>query len=142
MFSVRNLQNQPDSKIGRLFPRSPSTVPSVDLKCSKCIQSGVKQLPGIRDPDVGQPRPVPLVIDLKQAIATVVGNPDYSRLELAFSAGYRDGSIFKVVGPDVANDLNNFSRCVLDGLSRLRGNADLIFRFDQRCDFGTIELEK
>jgi hypothetical protein len=57
---------------------------------------------------------VPLVIDLEQAVATVVGNPDYSRLELAFSTGNRDGSVFKVVGPSIPNDLDNLSRCVID----------------------------
>ena len=85
---------------------------------------------GVHHSDTGQPRLVPLVIDLKQTVAAVVGNPDYSRLELAFSAGNRDGSIFKVIGPYVANDLDNLGRCVTDWLSWLRGNANLIFRFD------------
>jgi hypothetical protein len=52
---------------------------------------------------------MPAVVDLEEAVATVVGDADGIGIELAFAAGNLGGAFLEVIGPFFADDLDDFS---------------------------------
>jgi hypothetical protein len=92
---------------GCLLPWPPPVVATIDLECSEGIEPWVEELSGMCHPNFRQPGFVPLVIDLEEAIATVVGNSDDIWIEFAFTPGNEECSFFEIVGPHFSNDCDD-----------------------------------
>ena len=83
------------------------------------VESRIEELFGCGDTDVGEPGFVPAVVDLEEAVATVVGDADGIGVEPAFATGDLDGAFLEVIGPFLADDLLNLDGGVFDPLDDL-----------------------
>ncbi len=87
-----------------LLPWSPPIVATIDLERSEGVEPWVEELPGMCDPNFWQPGFMPLVVDLEEAIATVIGNSDDIGVELAFTPSNEECSVLEIIGPHFSND--------------------------------------
>ena len=90
-----------------LVPGPPSAVALKHAVGGLGVESGVEKLFCGGDANIGQPVFMPSVVDLKEAVAAVVGDADGIGVELAFAAGDLEGAFFEFVGPFVADDLDD-----------------------------------
>ena len=88
---------------------------------------------------------MPSVVDLEEAVAALTST-QCRRVESAFALGDCQCPFFQLIGPGVANELNNFGLCeaILGLFCRWVshcGNAHLITGQDAGGLFGTVDFQ-